>query len=130
MKSFKGLFRPSPQQAQSRHTVPEQNRSSSPDPILQDSTLAPSDTVVPFTSNTTPSPVQEHDKNAVDKPTSPNKEPQSFDVKDATLNALRLSLSLLSAISDSIPVPGLKVAFAGLETVLGWFDVSSLCPCH
>jgi len=105
MNCFKGLFRPC-SRAQPMLSVPEQIRPSSPH--------------VPT--------FQEPDQSAADNPASSYKEPQSSfkEVKDTTLNALKLSLSLLSTISDSIPVPGLKGAFSGLHMVWELFDVSSL----
>src|ERR1700731_612877 len=135
MKRLKGLFRrrtPAQQATQSWRAVPEQNRPSSPGPIPQAPTLVLPNASAPSISSATPSPAQEPDQSAADQPSAPNKESQSRfkEVKDTTLNTLKLSLSLLTTISGSIPVPGLKAAFAGLEMVLGWFDVSSLHPCR
>jgi hypothetical protein len=85
----------------------------------------------PSISNTAPSPAPEPGRSAAEESSASGQESQLpfKDMKDTALNTLRLSLSLVTTISGSIPVPGLKAVFSGLEMVLGWFDVNSLLCC-
>jgi hypothetical protein len=120
MNCFRGLFCP----CIARHsTLPEQIRLSSPPvPTLRK----------PDKSADEPASSLKEPQSSLKEPQSSLKKPQSSfkEVRDTTLEVLRFSLPLLSTVSDAIPVPGLKAAFSGLEMVLGWFDVSSLCSCH
>src|SRR5438876_169230 len=114
MKRIKGLFRsgsPAEQTAPSRRAIPEQSRSNTPDPS---------------TSNATPSPVPEPDRSGAEESSTFGKESRSRfkEVKDTALNTLRFSLTLTTAITDSVPVPGLKAVFAGLQVILERFDVN------